>query len=91
MNTGRGAKRGRERKRFKNVHCHCSVDFKSLKSTAQKETAGGRAVLAAKAVAQLFSLVQVSVIPVHLTKRERKTHHTAHLKPQLFYITYIKT
>lgn len=72
--------RGRERKQFKNVHCHCSVDFKSLKSTAQKGTAGGRAVLAAKAVAQLFCLVQVSVIPVH--SNQKREQHTSHCLPE---------
>lgn len=42
---------------------------------SSKETAGGRAVLAAEAVAQLFSLVQVSVIPNH-SNQEREQQKT---------------
>lgn len=34
----------RERKQFRNVHCHCSAGEGCLKSTAQKHTAGGSAI-----------------------------------------------
>lgn len=58
----------RETKEITNAHCHCKVDHNSDKHSSN-ETTGGRPVLAATAVGQLFILVQVSVIPFHSAQK----------------------
>lgn len=65
------------------MHCHCSVDDRSLKSTAQRIQQGAE---------QFWQLVHnyfrssPSALSTQ-TKGESNTNHTVHLRQQLFHIT----
>ena len=68
--------RGRERKQFKNVQCHCSVDYKSLRSTAQRRQQGAEQFWQQRQLRTTILPVQVSVISSHLNqKREQHKPH----------------